>query len=37
MTESYYGLCETCQLDHPEFLAAVAKVKSFLDQFRDTA
>jgi hypothetical protein len=34
MKESYCGLCDTCQLDHPEFLAAVAKVKSFVDQFR---
>ena len=28
MKESYCGLCDQCQLDHPEFLEAVAKVKS---------
>jgi len=31
--ESYCGLCDRCQLDHPEFLEAVAKVKSCADQF----
>ena len=34
MKESYCGFCDDCQLDHPEFLEAVAKVKSFVDQFR---
>ncbi|MGO8761743.1 MAG: DUF3795 domain-containing protein [Desulfobaccales bacterium] len=34
MKESYCGLCDQCQLEHPEFLAAVSTVKSFVDQFR---
>ena len=34
MKESYCGLCDKCLLDHPEFLAAVATVKGFVDQFR---
>jgi hypothetical protein len=34
MKESYCGLCDQCQLDHPEFIEAVATVKSFVDQFR---
>jgi len=34
MQESYCGLSDTCLLAHPEFLPAVAAVKSFVDQFR---
>lgn len=34
MKESYCGLCDQCQLDHPLFLEAAGKVISFLDQFR---
>jgi hypothetical protein len=34
MKDSYCGLCDQCQLDNPDFLAAVAKVKSYVDQFR---
>ncbi|MCK9376500.1 MAG: DUF3795 domain-containing protein [Syntrophobacterales bacterium] len=34
MKESYCGLCDACQLDNPEFLQAVAQVKSFVDRFR---
>jgi hypothetical protein len=32
MKESYCGLCGQWQLDHPEFLEAVATVKSLVDQ-----
>jgi hypothetical protein len=34
MKESFCGFCEKCQLDNPEFPDAVARVKSFVDQFR---
>jgi len=33
MKQSYCGLCETCLLDKPDFLEAIAKVKEYLDQF----
>ncbi len=33
MKQSYCGLCETCLIDKPYFLEAVAKVKEYLDQF----
>ncbi len=32
--ESFCGLCDRCELDDPEFLKAVAKVKSYVDRFR---
>jgi hypothetical protein len=32
MKESYCGLCDHCQLGSPDFQAAVAKVKTYLDQ-----
>jgi hypothetical protein len=32
MKESYCGLCHTCQLDNPDFLEAIARVKSYLEQ-----
>jgi len=32
MKESYCGLCQTCPLDNPDFLEAVARVKAFLAQ-----
>jgi len=33
MKQSYCGLCETCLIDKPDFLMAIAKVKEYLDQF----
>ena len=33
MKESYCGLCDQCQLDNPEFLEAVAKVKASWTNF----
>lgn len=33
MRESYCGLCNDCQLDNGEFLAAIAKVKEYVEQF----
>ena len=33
MKQSYCGLCETCLIDKPDFLEAIAKVKEYLDQF----
>jgi len=33
MKESFCGLCDKCRLDHPDFLEAVARVKSFVDEF----
>ncbi len=32
--ESYCGLCDDCQLGHPEFLKTVALLKEYLDRFR---
>jgi hypothetical protein len=32
--ESYCGLCDDCQLGHPEFLATVARLREYLDLFR---
>jgi hypothetical protein len=32
MKESFCGLCDHCQLGSPDFQAAVAKVKTYLDQ-----
>lgn len=33
MKESYCGLCDTCPLDHADFLEALAKVNSYVEQF----
>jgi|WetSurMetagenome_2_1015567.scaffolds.fasta_scaffold61815_4 hypothetical protein len=33
MKESYCGLCHACQLDNPDFLKAIGRVKSYLEQF----
>jgi len=33
MKQSYCGLGETCLIDDPDFLEAIAKVKEYLDQF----
>ena len=33
MKQSYCGLCETCLIDEPDFLEAVARVKEYLEQF----
>jgi hypothetical protein len=33
MKQSSCGLCETCLIDKPNFLDAIAKVKEYLDQF----
>ncbi|MGQ9687396.1 MAG: DUF3795 domain-containing protein [Desulfobaccales bacterium] len=32
--ESYCGLCDDCQLGHPEFLKTVALLKEYLERFR---
>jgi len=32
MKESYCGLCDQCQLGSPDFQAAVAKIKTYVDQ-----
>ncbi len=32
MKESYCGLCDTCPLDNPDFLEALAKVKNYVNQ-----
>ncbi len=32
MKQSYCGLCETCLIDQPDFLEAIAKVNEYLDQ-----
>lgn len=32
--ESYCGLCDDCQLGHPEFLATVDRLREYLDRFR---
>lgn len=32
--ESYCGLCDDCQLGHPEFLQVVAQLREYLDRFR---
>lgn len=32
--ESYCGLCDDCQLGHPEFLKLVALLKEYLERFR---
>jgi len=34
MRESYCGLCDDCQLGHPEFLKTVALLKEHLERFR---
>jgi hypothetical protein len=34
MKESYCGLCDECQLGSPDFLAALAAVKGYLETFR---
>jgi hypothetical protein len=33
MKESYCGLCDTCQLDNPDFLEALTKVRNYVEQF----
>lgn len=33
MRESYCGLCDRCQFGDPEFIKALATVKSFVDRF----
>ncbi len=33
MKESYCGLCDTCQLDNPDLMEALAKVKYYVEQF----
>lgn len=33
MKHSYCGLCDTCQLDHPDFLEALSKVRYYIEQF----
>jgi hypothetical protein len=32
--ESYCGLCDDCQLGHPEFLETVSRLRNYLDRFR---
>ena len=32
--ESYCGLCDDCQLGHPDFLETVTRLKNYLDHFR---
>jgi hypothetical protein len=32
--ESYCGLCDDCQLGHPDFLATVVRLREYLDRFR---
>jgi hypothetical protein len=34
MKESYCGLCDDCKLGSPDFLAALATVKAYLETFR---
>ncbi len=34
MRESYCGLCDDCQLGHPEFLKVVALLKEYVESFR---
>ena len=31
--DSYCGLCHTCPLDNLDFLEAIARIKSYLEQF----
>jgi hypothetical protein len=32
MKESYCGLCDYCQLGSPDFQAAAAKIKTYVDR-----
>ncbi len=32
--ESYCGLCDDCQLGHPDFMETVTRLKKYLDRFR---
>jgi hypothetical protein len=33
MKESYCGICDTCQLNNPDLMEALAKVKNYVEQF----
>ncbi len=32
--ESYCGLCDDCQLGHPDFMETVTRLRKYLDRFR---
>lgn len=34
MRESYCGLCDDCQLGHPDLLDTVSRLREYLDRFR---